>query len=286
VSIYNFSWICLLLVHNKNHSRHTISFTCKPEIPIVQSSRSNVLSKGEKGEFVKSIRFMVSILLTLGFFSLYATLASADESTSPDYGICPVHGIKMERVKLRVVYGMPSELEVEEMRVGKSIFPHGRDYVLAGCVVKSEKTRKGFICPECVKARDAWIASQGHWDKISRASQASLEEFFAIVNSRDVEEAMKSMALDMQGTPEEREAWRRQLAAIRSIHILDVEPASVDDWNGSRHIFKVTLEAYVENTPDASIPFFGWHDNPNVRWITMELDNRRRWVVAEIATGP
>jgi hypothetical protein len=90
----------------------------------------------------------------------------------------------------------------------------------------------------------------------------------------------------MLGTPETREAWRKQLAAIRSIHILDVEPASVDNWNGSRHIFKVTLEAYVEDASDAPIPFFGWQDNPNVRWITMELDSRRRWVVAGIATGP
>lgn len=203
-----------------------------------------------------------------------------------DVGICPVHGIKMERVNLRVVYGMPSKSEFEEMRVGKSIFPHGRDYVLAGCVVTSEKSRKGFICPECVKARGAWIASQGRWDKLSRASQASLEEFFAIVNSLDVDEAMKSMAPAMLRTPKQREAWRRQLAAIRSIHIMALEPASVDKWNGSRHVFKVTLEAYVDDASDAPIPFFGWQDNPNVRWITMELDSRRRWVVAGIATGP
>jgi len=201
-------------------------------------------------------------------------------------GICPVHGIKMERVNLRVVYGMPSEREFEEMRVGKSLFPHGRDYVLAGCVVKSEKSRKGFICPECVKARNVWIASQGRLNELSRASQASLEEFFALVNSRNVKEAMKSMAPAMLQTPEQRRAWHRQLAAIRSINVMKIEPASVGNWNGRRHVFKVTLEAYVDNVPEAPIPFFGWHDNPNTRWISMELDNRRRWVIARIATGP
>jgi len=210
---------------------------------------------------------------------------SVSESTSLDNGICPVHGTKMKRVKLRVVYGMPSKREFEEMRVGKSLFPYGRDYVLAGCVMKPEKFRKGFICPQCVKARDTWITSKGRRDKISRASQASLEEFFTIMNSRDVDEAMKSMAPTMLRTTRERRAWRRQLAAIRSIHILDIHPARVDDWSGTRHIFKVTLEANVEDTSDAPIPFFGWQDNPNVRWITMELDSRRRWVIAEIATG-
>lgn len=210
---------------------------------------------------------------------------SAGENTLPDDGICPVHAIKMKHVKLRVVYGMPSKREFEEMRVGKSIFPHGRDYVLAGCVVKPEKFRKGFICPECVKARNAWIASQGHLNKNSRASQAALEEFFAIVNSRDIDAAMKSMASSILRTTKERHAWHRQLAAIRSIHILDIQPANVESWSGSRHIFKVTLEAHVKDDPNAPIPFFGWQDNPNVRWITMQLDNRR-WIVAGIATGP
>jgi hypothetical protein len=203
-----------------------------------------------------------------------------------DDGVCPVHGVRMEPINLRVIYGMPSQKEFLEMRAGKSLFPYGRDYVLGGCVVKPEKFRKGFLCPECVKARNAWIASQKHGDKISRASQASLEEFFAIVNSRDVDGAMKSMAPGMLKTPEQREAWRRQLAAFRSIHVIDVEPANVNDWSSTRHIFRVTLEAYVKEEPGAPIPFFGWHDNPNVRWITMELNNNHRWVVAGIATGP
>jgi hypothetical protein len=137
-----------------------------------------------------------------------------------------------------------------------------------------------------VQARNTWIASRGNVNEVSRASQASLEEFFAIVNSRNVNEAMKSMASSMLRTPEQRKAWHRQLSAIRSIHVMKVEPVNIESWNSSRHVFKVTLEAYVENVPDAPIPSFGWHDNPNVRWLTMELNNHRRWVVAGIATGP
>lgn len=137
-----------------------------------------------------------------------------------------------------------------------------------------------------VQTRNAWVAARNNVNERSRASQASLEEFFAIVNSRDVNEAMKSMTPAMLRTPEERTAWHRQLSAIRSIHVMKVDPANVESWNSKRHVFKVTLEAYVENVPDAPIPCFGWHDNPNVRWVTMELDSRCRWVVAGIGTGP
>jgi hypothetical protein len=101
-------------------------------------------------------------------------VAEATEGTPPrEDGVCPVHGVRMKPINLRVIYGMPSQKEFQEMRVGKSLFPYGRDYVLGGCVVKPEKFREGFLCPECVKARNAWMASQNHGDQISRASQVT-----------------------------------------------------------------------------------------------------------------
>jgi hypothetical protein len=63
----------------------------------------------------------------------------------------------MEHKMLRLVYGMPSRAEFEEMKVAKTSFPYGKDYVFAGCVVKPAKTVKGYICPKCVEARDAWL---------------------------------------------------------------------------------------------------------------------------------
>ena len=235
---------------------------------------------------MKSIKWIVMMLPVMFLLSLTAMMGYAGKDAAPDKGICPVHGIKMKSANLRVVYGMPSQREFEEMRVGKSLFPYGRDYLLAGCVVKPEKSRRGFICSECVKARQAWITSKNRWNEISKASQASLEEFFAVVNSRDVDEAMKSMAPAMINKPAKRREWRKHLTAIRSIHVLSVEPANTGQWRNNRHIFKITLEAHVANAPDAPIPFYGWQDNPNVRWITMELNSNQRWVVANIATGP
>jgi hypothetical protein len=90
------------------------------------------------------------------FIALVA-LASPVPAASPDPAICPVHGIKMESKELRLVYGMPSKAEFEEMRVAKTRFPHGKDYLLAGCVVRPAKTVQGFVCPKCVEAREAWL---------------------------------------------------------------------------------------------------------------------------------
>lgn len=43
------------------------------------------------------------------------------------------------------------------MRAAKEKFPFGKDYVLGGCVVRPQKTVPGFICPQCVIARDKWL---------------------------------------------------------------------------------------------------------------------------------
>jgi hypothetical protein len=201
-------------------------------------------------------------------------------------GICPVHGIAMQPVKLRVVYGMPSRREFEEMRAGRLLFPHGRDYILGGCVVRQVKTVQGFLCPECVNARKAWLASQPPRDRLLQDSRASLEEFFALVDSGDIDGALASMGPALLRDSGERLAWSQHLSAIQSIHVLAAEPFNTAGWSDNRQMFKVVLEAHVEDVPDAPIPFFGWHDNPNVRWITMELDSNRHWRVTAIATGP
>jgi len=61
---------------------------------------------------------------------------------------------------MRLVYGMPSKAEFDEMKVAKTQFPHGKDFLLAGCVVKPAKTVKGYLCPKCVEAREAWLQAR------------------------------------------------------------------------------------------------------------------------------
>jgi hypothetical protein len=87
-------------------------------------------------------------------------LSCALSGAAPGADICPVHGIKMERKAMRLVYGMPSQAEFEEMKVAKARFPHGRDYVLAGCVVKPARTVSGYLCPKCVEAREEWLRAR------------------------------------------------------------------------------------------------------------------------------
>ncbi len=74
--------------------------------------------------------------------------------------VCPLHGIKMTRKEVPIVYGMPSQAEFEEMKVAKEKFPFGREYKLGGCILKPQKTTKAHVCEKCVAARNAWLKNR------------------------------------------------------------------------------------------------------------------------------
>ena len=132
----------------------------------------------------------------------------------------------------------------------------------------------------------AAAADVDRWDEISQRAQARLEEFFVLVNARLTDDAIYIMHPKMVETDAQRQAWRSHLKAIRSIRVTDVEPVAVETWTSSCQKFKVTLEASVADTPASPIPFYGWLDNPNIRWITMVLGEKGAWQIYEIATGP
>jgi len=96
-------------------------------------------------------------LLRIVCIALVGVVAGPAMGASPVAEICPVHNIKMEHKIMRLVYGMPSKAEFEEMRIAKTRFPYGKDYWLSGCVVKPAKTAEGRVCPKCVEARQAWL---------------------------------------------------------------------------------------------------------------------------------
>lgn len=132
----------------------------------------------------------------------------------------------------------------------------------------------------------AAAGERDQWDEISQRAQARLEEFFVLVNARQIDDAIAIMHPKTVETDAQRQAWRSHLEAIRSIHVMVVEPVAVGTWTLRCQKFKVTLETYVADTPAAPIPFYGWHDNPNIRWITMVLGEKGAWQIHEIATGP
>lgn len=61
---------------------------------------------------------------------------------------------------------------------------------------------------------------------------------------------------------------------------------NTEQWTDAEETFKVTLEVYVSSdAKDASIPYYGWGDNPNIRWVALEKDTDGSWKISTLATG-
>jgi hypothetical protein len=132
--------------------------------------------------------------------------------------------------------------------------------------------------------------SQNKTDVYAHQSLLAPEEelitlLFGSIDNRQNQEAVKLLSQNLNPSKETERLWVEQFNAIRSVHILDLKEISKDTWTETKKIYKVTLEIYVDKpAANAPIPYYGWEDNPNIRFITVVKINNR-WYVDQIGTG-
>jgi hypothetical protein len=141
----------------------------------------------------------------------------------------------------------------------------------------------GAILSQVAQAQDS-SAKRGAMDEPGAKHAAVISQFFALINDHRVSGALAMMSPEL--VPEaDRAAWTRQFSAIKSIRVIDIRPADMKR-SGTCFEYKVTLEADVSSeAANEPIPYFGWDDNPNLRWIHL-CPRGDQWLISDIGTGP
>lgn len=73
---------------------------------------------------------------------------------------CPVHGDRLQRENVRVVYGyVPREFSSEYREAKRDLFPYADMYCWGGCDEGDADPlfKQVLYCPECRKAYEAWL---------------------------------------------------------------------------------------------------------------------------------
>ncbi len=110
--------------------------------------------------------------------------------------------------------------------------------------------------------------------------------FFALINNKEIPEAITLMSPNLVPDDGAKQAWGVQFNAIKSIHILSIQETNQEMWTDISKEYEVILEAYVdEAAATAVIPYYGWADNPNVRFITVWQGSDNRYYIDQIGTG-
>ena len=127
-------------------------------------------------------------------------------------------------------------------------------------------------------------AKRGAIDEPGAKHAEVISQFIALINDHRVSDALAMMSPEL--VPDaDRTAWTRQFSAIKSIHVMDIRPADTER-SGACFKYKVTLEADVSSeAANEPIPYFGWDDNPNLRWIEL-CPRGDKWLISSIGTGP
>jgi len=111
--------------------------------------------------------------------------------------------------------------------------------------------------------------------------------FFTLINERRIDEAIGMMSPEAVPDEASRQAWKTQFEAIQSINPQVIQAYNRERWTEKEHLYQVTLAVSVSSeAAKAPIPYYGWGDNPDTRWIVLEKNQEGQWQIASLATGP
>jgi len=134
------------------------------------------------------------------------------------------------------------------------------------------------------------------YERVDRVSSASIPGnahsdvvrcFFNLINDHCLAEALNMMAPSTVGSYYRRLQWIEQFQAIISIGIVRIEPLAIGKWSDQEERYKVVLKVQLKReAADATIPYYGWYEGENIRWVSIQSDDQKLWWIKEIATGP
>lgn len=110
-----------------------------------------------------------------------------------------------------------------------------------------------------------------------------IRNFANLIDEGKADEAASMMKVNDET---ERKMWAEHFSMINYFKVKGIEKTNEGDWTEDRHQYKVILEVQMNpKSANAPIPYYGWKNGENTRWITLEKVEGL-WKIAEIATGP
>lgn len=113
-----------------------------------------------------------------------------------------------------------------------------------------------------------------------------INSFFTLIETKRPNDAVTMMASSITNNDSQKQAWAVQFNAINSLKVISVEPSMKEEWTDIKHSYKLTLDVTMDpNSANEPIPYFGWENGQNIRWVTLVKEGKM-WRVEGLATGP
>ncbi len=113
-----------------------------------------------------------------------------------------------------------------------------------------------------------------------------IKTFFNLINEKNITNAIDMMTPEMIGNEPNKQAWGVHFNNINQIVAKTIEPSIEEEWTQSKKSYKVLLDVTMNpNSANAPIPYYGWNNGENLRWVVIEKINNN-WKISSLNTGP
>ncbi len=112
--------------------------------------------------------------------------------------------------------------------------------------------------------------------------QDDLMAFFNYIATGDYAAAARQMAYEAAPNDTMRQMWLENFQSLKSLKVVSVEQAYVENWTGEWECFKVTLDVTTSAPPDK----YGWENGRNTRWVSLIPQGAGYWKITELSANP
>lgn len=114
-----------------------------------------------------------------------------------------------------------------------------------------------------------------------------IRTFFNLIGEKRIPEAISMMDKSLVKDDSIKQTWGANFNSLDSVTVKSISKASEEEWTATRQIYKVVLNLKVNpRGANAPIPYYGWNNGDNTRWVIIQKDTSNLWKIVEIATGP
>jgi len=117
-------------------------------------------------------------------------------------------------------------------------------------------------------------------------TQEIVATFLQHIAQKRIAEAVLMMTKNAVPDDTAKQAWEMQFNAFKKLTVQSIEPSMQSELKDAQKTYRVMMDIEMnEDSADEVIPYFGYVNGINVRWIIIEKEGAE-WKIAGISTGP
>jgi len=111
--------------------------------------------------------------------------------------------------------------------------------------------------------------------------------FFELIKEKRISEAVNMMTKINTENDATKQAWGVQFNSFSSLTINKTTPHNKEEWTNDKEFYRVdvTTQMKPESANAVPMPYYGWGDGQNTRWIEIVKENGL-WKISGLGTGP